>query len=271
MRRRRGFLERTTEHLLTITEHSLFAEEIAQRDAFLQVQDPRVKVAGFLLLIVAAALSRSLAVIGALFAAAIVLAVVSQVPVGGLVRRAWAGVLVFTGLIALPAICLTPGRPVARVFGLTVTAAGLRIAALLVARAETTVTFALLLVLTTLWPHVLYALRSLRVPASLVAILGMTYRYLFVLLRTARDMMEARRSREVGPMPPAMRRHVATSSAGVLLGKTLHLADDVYLAMLSRGFRGDVRLLDPPRMRGRDWMVLLSFIAVAAAAVWSGR
>ena len=269
---RRGFLERTTEHLLDVTEHSLYAERTARGGGLLQKQDARVKVAGFLLLIVAAALSRHLAVIAILFALAIVLAVASRIPLSALASRAWAGVLIFTGLIALPAIFLTPGRVVAEMpLGLTITAPGLRTAALLVARAETAVTLALVLVLTTLWPQLLYALRALRVPAVLVAVLAMTYRYIFVLLRTADDMMEARRSRSIARTSPAIARQLAATSAGVLLGTAMHLSNEVHLAMISRGYRGEVRLLDPPRMRAADWLALAFFVAVAAAAIWSGR
>lgn len=43
-------------------------------------------------------------------------------------------------------------------------------------------------------------MRCLGAPRVLVAILGMTHRYLFVLAQTATQLFEARRSRIVAPM-----------------------------------------------------------------------
>jgi energy-coupling factor transporter transmembrane protein EcfT len=66
-------------------------------------------------------------------------------------------------------------------------------------------------------------------------------------------------------------RRLAIATAGVLLSKTMQLSGDVYLAMQSRGFRGEIYLLDDFAMRRRDWTWLAAFCALAAAAVWMGR
>jgi len=58
--------------------------------------------------------------------------------------------------------------------------------------------FGILLVLTTRWTSILAALRWFRVPSVFVTILGMTYRYIFLLLHTANSMFLARRSRSLG-------------------------------------------------------------------------
>ena len=85
----------------------------------------------------------------------------------------------------------------------------------------------------------------------MVAILGMTYRYMFLFLATARDMFESRETRMVGVLEPADRRRLAAASAGVLLGKTMQVSGDVQLAMQARGFRGEIRLLDELQMRSQ--------------------
>jgi len=41
--------------------------------------------------------------------------------------------------------------------------------------------------------------------------------------------------------------------------------------MLARGFRGDVLLLDDPRMRANDWLPMAAFAGIALAAIWMGR
>jgi cobalt ECF transporter T component CbiQ len=179
----------------------------------------------------------------------------------------WLPVLFFTGAIALPAIFLTPGQPVA----IFATKQGLRAAAFLIGRAETASTLSALLVLTTPWPWVLKALRIFRCPMIVVAILGMTYRYIFVILQTALEMFEARQSRTVGVLPPSERRRLASSAAGVLLSKSVQMSGDVHLAMRSRGFRGEIHLLQDFRARAEDWCWLAGFGLVVAASFWLGR
>jgi cobalt/nickel transport system permease protein len=141
----------------------------------------------------------------------------------------------------------------------------------LVARSETAATLAILLVLTTPWTHVLKALRVFRVPVVLVVILGMTHRYIYLLLHTASDYFEARRCRMVGKFNAQAKRQLLAASAGVLFGKSLQLSEDVFDAMQARGFRGEVYTLDEFKMKLRDWAALTVMIPLSIAAFWAGH
>jgi cobalt/nickel transport system permease protein len=266
-------LEKSIRELLAVFEHSLESEELTRRPGLLQGLDARAKLAGLLLLIAATAATHRIEIVAALFGFALALAIASRIPMRALAVRAWAGTLLFSGLIVLPAMFVTPGRVVARLPGLDwpMTAQGILSAALLISRVETTATLALLLVLSTPWPSILKALRVFHAPVALVVILGMTYRYVFLLLSTAREMLEARRSRLAGELPGPDGRRLLVGAAGVLLAKSMRLSDDVYLAMRARGFRGEVYVLDDFRMRARDWAALAAFSGLAAAALWGGR
>lgn len=272
-RARRGFIERTLASSSRSLQHAMEAEDYAKVPGFLQRIDPRAKAPGLLALVVAAAVARRLDVILALIVVALALAKLSTISIRMLARRVWIAVFVFTGLIALPAPFLTPGRVVGRLpwAGWPVTAQGLTSAAFLVSRVETAATFSALLMLSTPWNQVLQALRTLKIPPVAVAILGMTYRYLFLLLDTAGNMFEARKSRIIGDLSGAEQRRVAASSAGVLLSKSLRLSSEVYAAMQSRGYRGEVYALDRRTARSADWLTLVGFVALATAAVWLGR
>lgn len=272
-KRRTTFIERTVHSLADAVEQTLFAEEIANTQGLLQRLDPRVKVIGLLLLVVATAMSHSLLVIAALFALALSLALLSQVPIRHLASRVWLAVLFFTGAIALPAIFVTPGDLLYRlpILHWPITAQGLKASLYLLSRVETATTFSVLLVLCTPWMQVLKALRVLRVPVIAVVILGITYRYIFVLLQIAADMFESRQSRMVGKLPGSDQRRLAAASVGVLLGKSIQLSNDVYLAMLSRGFRGEVYTLDDFHAQRYDGWALAGFVLVAGLAFWFGR
>ncbi len=269
----RGFVERSLSSFVDALQHTFEAEEVAKQKGLLQILDPRVKIVAILPLILIAALARQLPVIIALFAFAIVLALLSKVPLGVLARRVWLAVLTFTGFISVPALFLTPGQVIYTLplLGWTVTAQGLRAATYLIMRAETAATLSALVVLCTPWSSVLKALRALRLPAALVVILGMTYRYIFLLLRTAHEMFESRKSRMVGRLEGRELRRMATASAGVLMSKTVQLSGDVYLAMRSRSFHGEVYVLDEFKTNWFDWAMLPLFAAIALLAFWFGR
>jgi cobalt/nickel transport system permease protein len=171
----------------------------------------------------------------------------------------------------LPAIFVTPGQTVASLGALAITEQGLRSAALLILRVETAVTLTTLLILCTPWNHVLKALRALRVPKEAITMLAMTYRYVFLLVGTAGQMLESRHSRAVGVLNRAEGRHIATRTAGVMLSKSMALSNDVYLAMQSRGFRGEVKIIAEFRMTLWDYLALPAFLLVSMLAVWMGR
>jgi cobalt/nickel transport system permease protein len=271
--KRGGLIEHTIEGLYLAMERALHAENSAGVGGLLQRLDPRVKVAGLFAFILASALATRLWVIAAIFALAILLAALSLISIRMLAGRVWLSALTFTGAIAIPAVFLTPGVAVYHLPGLnwTVTAQGLTTAGYLVLRVETAATLALLLIFTTPWMHVLKALRVFRVPVVFVVILGMTCRYILLMLQTAHEMFESRKSRTVGVMTASEQRRMAVSGASVLLTKTFQLSGDVYLAMQARGFRGEVYLLDDFRMTRFDWLAAMAFTAFTAAAVWAGR
>jgi cobalt/nickel transport system permease protein len=74
----------------------------------------------------------------------------------------------------------------------------------------------------------------------------------------------------VGRLAGPDQRRLAGASVGVLLSKSFLLSNDIYMAMQSRGFRGEVYTLDEFVMRRRDWVALAGFALAAGAALWLG-
>ena len=273
-RSRGNFVERTIEGLRAAIGRAMYAEALSGSGGLLQCLDPRVKLTGLLALILATALSARLWVIAVILAASITVAVLSGLSLRSLMAPVWLSAATFTGAIALPAIFLTPGTVVYRFPNIPwagITSQGLTTAGFLISRAETCATLALLLVFTTPWTHILKAFRIFRVPIVFVVALGMTFRYILLLLETAHEMFESRQSRTVGKMTSAEYRRLAVSSGAVLLGKSFQLSGEVFLAMQARGFRGEVYMLDEFQMKHRDWTALALFSSLSAAAIWAGR
>ncbi|MEP7355237.1 MAG: cobalt ECF transporter T component CbiQ [Acidobacteriota bacterium] len=268
-----GFVQHTLEGLHDALDRALSADRSAQTRGLLQRLDPRVKVAGMAVLILACAMASKLWVIAAAFVLAISLALISSISVWSLVTKVWLATLTFSGALALPALFITPGTPVYQlpIVHWEVTRQGLTSAAYLVLRAETSATLAMVLVFTTPWAHVLKALRMFRVPVVFVVILGMACRYILLLLETTHEMFESRKSRTVGALTRSEQRRIAIQSTGALLSRTVYLSDEVFLAMQSRGFRGEVHILDDFRMKHLDWLASSGFAALAVTFLWMGR
>lgn len=268
----RGVVERLAEGVLQILAHALDAETSGARYGYLQSLDPRAKLVGLVALLLAAVFTTRLLGLVPLFLVALALASASQVAFGRL-RQVWFSVLLFTGTIALPALVVVPGEVLwtLPILHWDITRQGLHAAAMLIGRAETSATLAVLLVLTTPWPHLLKAMRALGVPVVVVAILGMTHRYIFVFLQATTQLFEARRSRIVARATPAEARRMAISSLAVLLGKAFQLASEVHLAMVSRGYRGEVHLLHEFRMTSRDYLFFLAAFALPCLILWTLR
>jgi cobalt/nickel transport system permease protein len=269
---RSSFVERTLVDINHTLEHSLFAEQTARQPGLLQELDPRLKILSALLVLLAVGLSRNLLVILFLYFLELVLALFSKVPLAFFVKRVWLFIPFFTGVIALPALFITPGSILVHLpFGLVITETGLTTALFLLLRVGTSVSVAVLLVLTTPWNSVLKALGVLRLPAVIILILGMTYRYIHLLLHLTNDMFLSRKSRLLRRMHGPEERRLMAATSGTLLNKSLQVSSEVYLAMQSRGFRNYPRTMDTFKMRTIDWLSGVVVVIMVAAAIWLGR
>jgi energy-coupling factor transporter transmembrane protein EcfT len=153
-----GVLEHTIHGIGEALERSLFAEEISNQPGFFQSLDPRVKVVSTLALLVGVSASRSLVVIVAVYLLVLGIAWRSAIPADFLLRRVWLALPFFTGLVALPALFMTPGPALLQLpFGWAITRTGVTTVLFLLMRVSTSVSLTLLLILTTPWNAVLSA------------------------------------------------------------------------------------------------------------------
>jgi len=274
------FLDKTLLAAAQVAEQSLLSEVFARRAGLLQILDVRVKLISFLCLIVLVSVFRTPQTIWMTYGFCLVLAFSSDVPLWFFIKRVWLFVPLFSAAIVLPAILniITPGEPLlilgklSRSYAwgpysipaeLTITRQGLMGAVMLVSRVSTSISLAVLLTLTTKWAEIFSGLRALFVPRIFVVTLSMTERYLFVLLRLIQDMYRGRMSRTVRPFAPAVERNWTASRIGVTFKKTIEMGDDVYKAMLSRGFHGEFRTVNRFHITFVDyaWMLTVSVVS----------
>ncbi|HEX5370159.1 MAG TPA: cobalt ECF transporter T component CbiQ [Dehalococcoidia bacterium] len=270
-----GFVEKTLAGITSGIEQAVFSEENARRDGWLQRRDPRAKILAFILLVTAVAVSRDWQVLGALYVLTLLLAAVSKIDLLPYVKSVWLGMGLFSAIVVFPSIFLVGHNDLFSLplgmLTLHVHTDGLAAAGIFVLRVAASVSLAILLILTTRWADILKSLRVLHVPTVFILVLSMTYRYVFLLLHTATGMFLARKSRMVASTSGKEQRWWIVAAIGVLMNRSFRMSEDVYMAMVARGFNNEVRGMTDYRMQAFDWLMLAGAAAASVLAVYAGK
>ena len=172
---------------------------------------------------------------------------------------------------ALGPLLVHPGEVVVQVGPFAFTEPGLLGLVTLVLRVVAAAGFALLIMWTMRWSDLLRALTALRLPDVVVATLAMTHRQILTLLRTVEQTHLARESRTLTRGGARENREWVTERMAFVVRKSLKTADDVYDAMLARGYTGAMPSLRRLRVGPADWAWLAASVAVCAVVLAAGR
>ena len=121
-----------------------------------------------------------------------------------------------------------------------------------------TVGAALLLIATTGFPAICMALEKLGAPRIFAVQLLMLYRYIFVLIGEAIRMLRAYTLRSFSEKK--IRYNVFKQMLGNLLLRTIDRAQRIHLAMLSRAFTGEIRIVRQYNFAGAEFSYLAVFL-----------
>jgi len=245
-------------------ETTVFLERAARQPGLLQGLDARAKAISILGLLVGASFLHhvvSLWILGAFALGAMLASCLSPRVVFH--RALWLMPGVFL-LAALPAMLnvFTPGRALLvlhRAPELAITQQGLAGAGLFVSRLAASVLLAFTLTLTTPAQDLFRAAYT-STTAPFVLVLTMMHRYLFLLLRTVEELHQARRARTISPAPAGEERRWVGSSIAFLFTRSRRLTEEVYQAMLARGYTGQPKALRGARFSWREaaWLAMCS-------------
>jgi cobalt/nickel transport system permease protein len=270
------FIERSISAAASFLKDSVFTDGYASGKGFLQAIDPRIKVISFAIFLLAVLFSKHIAPILVLYAVSLVLAGLSRVDIGFFLKRTWIFIPLFSLFIAIPALfsVFTPGDALigVKLWGkdIAVTRQGLFGALLFVSRVATSVSFAVLLSLTTRHFELLRVLRVLGVPQVFVMVLGMCYRYIYLFTEVVENTYLAVKSRVGHQMCYKRGQHLAAWNMASLWYRSYRLNEAVYGAMLSRGYTGEVIIFDDFKARAKDWAWLFVSIVLSGAVLYYG-
>ena len=271
------FLEKTLRDIMRLIRETVADDEIAARPGILQGADPRFKLAAIGAVIAASVAAREPTLLALLWLVAFLAALASKIGARFFLARTVLFVPLFTAFLAIPAIfsVVTPGDELTafsvRSLRLAITRQGLVSGELLTLRALCAVSFSVLLVLTTRRNALLASLRAFRVPQLFVMTMGMTLRYIHLLLDTAEKGFLAIQSRVGSVRGGKDGRRAVGWGAGNLWLKSYRLQGAVYDAMVSRGFSGEPVTLERFHARARDGILLATAILILAGTLWLNR
>jgi cobalt/nickel transport system permease protein len=184
----------------------------------------------------------------------VVLLTLADLPVGYLVRKVLV-VIPFAVMVGL----FNPlfDRQVVLQFGSLAVSGGWVSCASIVVRALLTAGAAIVLVAVTGFPAICEALERLGMPRVFAVQLLFLHRYIFVLTDEGGRVARARQLRSCGEKGLGLR-HVG-ALVGHLLLRTWERAERIHMAMLARGFTGEVPARRQGRFGGKELLFLLGW------------
>jgi cobalt/nickel transport system permease protein len=234
-------------------------------DAALARLDCRWKIAGLVLAAAVVTLLRGLLPCLAALAGALAFVALARLPPRWVLTRLAAGAL-FVGLFAAVLPFLPPDQgPAWQVGPVRVSARGLEAAARLGLKALTLMTLMLVLWATAPPAETFKAAHALRVPGLLVQLLGLTYRYVFLLAEELGRLRIALRVRGYRNRPNLHSYRTVGHVAGTLLVRGAERAERVGQALRCRGFDGRFRSLSEPHTGPAEGAFFALVTAGAAA------
>jgi cobalt/nickel transport system permease protein len=276
-----GFTDRTIHSIFHVLKEALFNEQYSRRTGWLQQIDPRSKLLNALAVLITISFVHLHWLLWTIYFGVLFLALGSRIEFWFFFKRVWLVVPLATGLIALPALLnwVTPGKSVLVLHQfqrplqlgpwsfaetLAISDSGIKSALLFVSRVGISVSIVVLLTLTTAWQKVLRSLRVLGVPQFFVFTLGMTYRYIHLLLNLLLDIHLGKKSRTLRTASASREQKWVASRMGYVFRRSHHLGERVYGAMLSRGFQGEAKILEELRWSRLDLVAIAGAVTFCA-------
>jgi len=281
---KKGFIGKTIEGILGFLQEAFISESFSGRPGLLQSLDPRAKMISILAVIFATSLVSDLRLLILVYALTVLLAAASKIEVWFFIKRVWLFIPLFAGIIAVPMIfnVFIPGDPLYMVAvlgpgahlgplqlpeSIYITRQGTAAAIIFTMRVAACVSAVVLLFLTTPQQILFKSLHSVGVPKLYVLTLQMAYRYIFLLMDLIREMYVARKARTIRSAGMLDEQKWVGGRIGYTMVRSLSMSEKVHMAMMSRGFNGEVHIMQEFEMKGRDWLagaaaLSLSFLLV---------
>jgi energy-coupling factor transporter transmembrane protein EcfT len=280
-----SFLEKGMQQLAHIITTGYLQPNTFVKDGLLQQIDARIKVLFLLFFVVIVSLKKALMPEMIIGTFVFLLTLTSRLNLVVFYKRVLFLGFLFGFLVALPSALnvITPGKVLFPMFHLSrpyrfwiyrvpqeigLTAEGLHGVAMLTLRVMNSLALSFLVWTTSSFPEIIKGLKVLKVPDGFLLILSLSYQYIFLMARTMEDLHLAQKSRLVGQVSSAQGRSWVVGRIAFLFQKTRWRGDEIFKAMVGRGFSDRIKIYGIKKLNSRDWLAAGAFTAVGVLFLW---
>jgi cobalt/nickel transport system permease protein len=237
-------------------------EKYARLQSPIHNWDPRARTLSLFILLFSVALAGSIPKALAGLSVSFLLILISRLPlhhVAGFMK--WPVLFLLPFLIILP--FTTTGDTLLSIAFLTASVQGFYMGLLFFIRGLGAALLALLIVGTAPFTATVKALQSMGLPNSLAQIFLFAYRYVFLLSEELQTMSRSMESKGFVKRSDLRTARIYSRSLAMMLIRSYERSEDIFLAMLSRGYMGKVPSGSGSKISGND--IVKSCLVVAAA------
>lgn len=265
-----SFIEKGINHLAGVIKKGYVHWQLLSQNGLFQKMDPRIKVLFLIFFIVIVSLKRDFLSEIYIWIFILVLALLSRLSIVTFYKRVLFLGFIFGFLIALPSAfnLITKGEIILPVVKLSrpyhfwiyhvpadigITREGIYGVTTLTMRVINSLSLSFLVLYTTPFPEIVRALKVLKVPDSFLIIITLCYKYIFIFSKTVEDMYLAKKSRMIREDSNKKAREWIAGRLAFIFKKTRLRCEEVFKAMVVRGFSDTIRVYGFRKMRTADW------------------
>jgi len=280
-----SYIDKGIEGFAGILKEGYTQWESASKTGFFYELDTRIKVVFWLFLIIVVSLKKEILPELGIFFTVFTLVVLSGITLINFYKRIFLLGFIFGFLISFPSSLnvITHGKVlfpiitlskaydfwvyhIPEVIGFTIE--GVSVVAILTLRVLNSLSVSFLILYTTPFPEIIKALKVLKVPDAFLIIISLTYKYIFIFARIVADMHLAKKSRLAGAVKMAEAGNWIAGRIAFIFKKTQLECDDVFKAMMGRGFSGEIKLYQYQKITRRDWIVGFFLFTAGLLFLW---
>lgn len=264
------FIEKGIHHVADVIRTGYIQWETASKDNFFQRIDARVKVLFLLFYVIIVSLKKDILSEVLIGAFVFILTLISRLNIFSLYKRVLFFGFIFGFLIALPSAfnVITRGEIIFPILHLSrpysfliyrvpeeigFTREGVFGVVMLTSRVMNSLALSFFVLYTTPFPEIIKALKVLKVPDGFLMIITLSYKYMFIFAKTVEDMHLAKKSRLAGQVSNAEARRWIAGRIAFMFKKTRLRCEEIFKAMLGRGFSEDIRIYGVRKLQASDW------------------
>ena len=280
-----SYIDKGIESFAGVLKEGYTQWELAAKKGFFHDLDNRIKVVFWLFFIIIISLKKEILPEIGVFFTVFTLVVLARVNLIKFYKKIFFLGFIFGFLIALPSALnvITHGKVLIPIITLSkaydfwvyhipevigFTGEGISVVTMLTLRVLNSLSVSFLILYTTPFPEIIKALKVLKVPDTFLIIISLAYKYIFIFARIVTDMYLAKKSRVIGAVNRAEARNWVAGRIAFLFKKTQLKCDDVFKAMIGRGFSGEIKLYRYQKITGRDWVSGFFLLTVGVLFLW---